>query len=228
MLLSARGLGKRYARSDVAVDALVDVDLDIEEGTFATVTGPSGSGKTTLLLTLAGLLRPTAGTIRFRDRQLEGLNDGAWAVFRRENLGFVMQNFSLVPYLTAEENVKLPLALAGMPAPEQRTRVKTLFEHVDLADRMQHLPRELSAGQQQRVAIARALANYPALVLADEPTGNLDPALADDVLELLAQLNRDHGTAILMVTHSPKAAEAGSQRIHIEAGRIVRGVEAVS
>ena len=221
MLLTTEGLGKRYQRRDVSVDALIDVDLHIEERSFVTVTGPSGSGKTTLLLTLAGLLKPTAGRIRFRDTQLEGFSDAEWAAFRHENLGFVMQNFSLVPYLTARENVTLPLIISGASKKAQRERALALLERVGLGDRAEHLPRELSAGQQQRVAIARALANDPALVLADEPTGNLDPALADDVLQLLGALNEESGTAILMVTHSPTAAEAGTHRVHIEAGRVV-------
>ena len=221
MLLTTEGLGKRYTRRDVSVDALIDVNLEIDERSFVTVTGPSGSGKTTLLLTLAGLLKPSAGKIRFRDTQLEGFTDAEWAAFRHQHLGFVMQNFSLVPYLSARENVTLPLVIAGSSKAEQRERALALLERVGLGDRAEHLPRELSAGQQQRVAIARALANDPALVLADEPTGNLDPALADDVLELLQALNQESGTAILMVTHSPRAAEAGTHRVHIEAGRVV-------
>ena len=220
-LLVTEGLGKRYQRREVSVDALDNVNLQIEERSFVTVTGPSGSGKTTLLLTLAGLLKPTAGRIRFRDTQLEGFSDAQWAAFRHEHLGFVMQNFSLVPYLTARENVTLPLIISGASKKAQRERALALLERVGLGDRAEHLPRELSAGQQQRVAIARALANDPALVLADEPTGNLDPALADDVLQLLGALNEESGTAILMVTHSPTAAEAGTHRVHIEAGRVV-------
>ncbi len=221
MLLTTENLGKRYQRRDVSVDALRDVNLEIQENAFVAVTGPSGSGKTTLLLTLAGLLKPTAGRIRFRDTQLEGFSDAQWASFRHKNLGFVMQNFSLVPYLSARENVTLPLVIAGSKGKQQKTRALELLERVGLGDRADHLPRELSAGQQQRVAIARALANEPALVLADEPTGNLDPALANDVLKLLGDLNAEHGTAILMVTHSPEAARAGTHRVHIEAGCVV-------
>ncbi|MDF1701263.1 MAG: ABC transporter ATP-binding protein [Planctomycetota bacterium] len=221
MLLTTENLGKRYERRGVAVDALRAVDLEIEERAFVAVTGPSGSGKTTLLLTLAGLLKPTAGRIRFRDKQLEGFSDAQWASFRHANLGFVMQNFSLVPYLSARENVTLPLAIAGSKGAAQKKRATELLERVGLGDRASHLPRELSAGQQQRVAIARALANEPALVLADEPTGNLDPALATDVLDLLRSLNEESGTAILMVTHSPEAARAGTHRVHIEDGLVV-------
>jgi putative ABC transport system ATP-binding protein len=221
MLLETRGLSKRYRRGDVTVTALDDVSLAVEDGAFVAVTGPSGSGKTTLLLTLAGLLRASAGTIAFRGRALEGLSDARWAEFRRQYLGFVMQNFSLVPYLTAAENVALPLAVSGVASSDRRRRADMLLEQVGLSDRGRHLPRELSAGQQQRVAIARALSGAPALLLADEPTGNLDPALARDVLGLLAQINRDAKTAILMVTHSPEAAATGTAQIHLEAGRVV-------
>ncbi len=221
MLLEVEGLGKRYVRGRVTVDALQGLSFQVPEGAFVTVTGPSGSGKTTLLLTLAGLLTPTAGRISFRGQGLEGCSDGAWAAFRRRNLGFVMQSFSLVPYLTAEENVALPLSLSGTAKDEQRERARLLLERVGLSDRATHLPRELSAGQQQRVAIARALANEPALVLADEPTGNLDPGLAREVLGLLQRLNAEQGLALLMVTHSPEAAALGSRRLHLEAGRLV-------
>ncbi len=221
MLLTTQGLGKCYSRGDVSVDALKNVCLTIEEQAFVTVTGPSGSGKSTLLLTLAGLLRPSTGEIHFRSEPLHTLSDADWSTFRRTNLGFVMQNFSLVPYLSALDNVALPMALAGNSKALQHERAHALLERVDLGPRAAHLPRELSAGQQQRVAIARALANKPALVLADEPTGNLDPALANDVLALLQDLNRESGTAILMVTHSPMAAEAGTSRIHIEQGQVV-------
>ena len=221
MLLRTQGLAKRFERKGVCVDALKGIDLEIDERAFVTVTGPSGSGKTTLLLTLAGLLKPTGGSVRFRDTQLESFSDAEWAAFRHENLGFVMQNFSLVPYLTARENVTLPLVIAGATGADQTRRAEELLERVGLANRADHLPRELSAGQQQRVAIARALANDPALVLADEPTGNLDPGLTDEVLGLLRDLNEESGTAILMVTHSPRAAEAGSMRVHIEDGLVV-------
>jgi putative ABC transport system ATP-binding protein len=206
MLLATEGLSKTYRRRDVEVAALDDVSLSVEEGAFATVTGPSGSGKTTLLLTLAGLLRPSAGRIRFRDRSLEGLSDAKWAAFRRENLGFVMQNFSLVPYLMAAENVALPSPSVDLGRRTASARGGPLDR---VGGRAPHLPRELSGGQQQRVAIARALAAAPALLLADEPTGNLDPALSRDVIGLLRSLNRDEKLSILMVTHSPEAAAAG-------------------
>jgi len=227
MLLTTEGLCKQYRRGGVTVDALKDISLEVEEGAFVTVTGPSGSGKTTLLLTLAGLLRPSGGNVTFRGQSLSGLSDAEWAEFRSRNLGFVMQNFSLVPYLTAAENVALPLSVGKVPGADQRLRAAALLERVGLSDRADHLPRELSAGQQQRVAIARALASSPALVLADEPTGNLDPLLAREVLGLLKRLNEEEHMAILMVTHSPEAAEAGTARLHLEAGRVASARGAV-
>lgn len=227
MLLTTEGLSKQYRRGAVVVDALKDISLEVEERAFVTVTGPSGSGKTTLLLTVAGLLRPSSGTVTFRGKSLAGLTDAQWAEFRSKNLGFVMQNFSLVPYLSAAENVALPLAVAKVSGPEQRKKAASMLERVGLSDRANHLPRELSAGQQQRVAIARALASSPSLVLADEPTGNLDPMLAREVLGLLKRLNKEDKMSILMVTHSPEAAEAGTARLHLEAGQVASARGAV-
>ncbi len=220
MLLRVDALCKRYAHADGPVDALKDVSLEVEEGAFVTVTGSSGSGKTTLLLALGGLLKPTSGEIRFRDLPLHDLPDAALANFRREHVGFVMQNFSLIPYLTAVRNVMVPLGLLGVPVAEQRERASTMLEDVGLSSRKNHLPRELSAGQQQRVAIARAMANRPALVLADEPTGNLDPGLSRDILGLLDSVHRDKRVTIVMVTHSPEAASHGTVRVRLEQGRL--------
>ncbi len=228
MLLHIDGLCKRYAHADGPVDALKDVSLDVEEGSFVTVTGPSGSGKTTLLLAVGGLLKPTSGRILFRDLPLHDLADGALAAFRREHVGFVMQNFSLIPYLTALRNVMVPLGLLGVAAKEQEERATAILDEVGLAGRRNHLPRELSAGQQQRVAIARAMANRPALVLADEPTGNLDPGLSRDILGLLRAVNQQKKTTIVMVTHSPEAAAMGTVRLHMDAGSIVPGEAALA
>jgi putative ABC transport system ATP-binding protein len=222
VLLRIDGLSKRYAHADGPVDALSGVTLDVEEGAFVTVTGSSGSGKTTLLLAIGGLLRPTSGRILFRDEALHDLKDGALAAFRRRHVGFVMQNFSLIPYLTARKNVMVPLGLLGVPVAEQEARASSVLEEVGLASRGNHLPRELSAGQQQRVAIARALVNRPALVLADEPTGNLDPGLSRDILGLLRAVNEGKGITIVMVTHSPEAAAQGSVRARLDGGRLVR------
>ena len=220
-MLRVASLWKTYDHADGPVHALRDVSLAVEDGAFATVAGPSGAGKTTLLLALGGLLRPTSGELWFRDLPLHATGDVGLAAFRRAHVGFVMQNFSLVPYLTALGNVMLPLGLQGVPRREQRTRAAAALAEVGLEARANHLPRELSAGQQQRVAIARATVTRPALVLADEPTGNLDPALARDILAVLRGLNRDRGITIVMVTHSPEAAAMGSVRLTMEAGAIV-------
>ena len=212
MLLQIDDLCKRYAHADGPVDALKDVSLGVDEGAFVTVTGASGSGKTTLLLAVGGLLKPTSGRIFFRDRPLHDLADGALAAFRREHVGFVMQNFSLIPYLTALRNVMVPLGLLGIRRSEQEERAAGILEEVGLGSRK---------NQQQRVAIARAMANRPALVLADEPTGNLDPGLSRDVLGLLDTVNRQKRVTIVMVTHSPEAASHGNVRVRLDQGRLL-------
>ena len=228
MILDMRGVGKQYLHADGPIDALKDVDLEIPEGRFVTITGPSGSGKSTLLLCLGGLIRPSAGEMYFRGGALHAMADSELAAFRREHVGFVMQNFSLVPYLTAVQNVMLPLALRRVGRTEQRERATAVLEGVGLGDRLNHLPRELSIGQQQRVAIARAFVGDPDLVLADEPTGNLDPSLSDDILTLLGGMNRERGTTVVMVTHSPEAARRGNVRVHIDDGRIVEHQDSVA
>jgi len=221
VILQVRDICKQYAHADGPVNALSHVDLEIPAGRFVTVTGPSGSGKSTLLLTLGGLIRPTSGELFFREMPLHTMKDGELAAFRRKHVGFVMQNFSLVPYLTAIQNVMLPLSWQKGGAEAHRTRAVSILEGVGLAPRANHLPRELSIGQQQRVAIARAFANEPDLILADEPTGNLDPSLSEDILDLLDAMNMERGTTIVMVTHSPDAARHGNVRVHIQGGRIV-------
>jgi putative ABC transport system ATP-binding protein len=224
-VLRAKGLWKTYDHTDGPVHALRDVSLTIPEGAFATISGPSGAGKTTLLLALGGLVRPTSGEVAFRDLPLHSMTDSELAAFRRAHVGFVMQGFSLVPYLTAVENVMLPLGLKGLPRDEQRARALVALEDVGLHERTRHLPRELSAGQQQRVAIARAIVTDPAVVLADEPTGNLDPALARDILGLLARLHADRGVTIVMATHSPEAAALGGVRIRMAPGGVLESAE---
>jgi len=203
------------------VHALRDVSLEVEDGAFATVAGPSGAGKTTMLLALGGLLRPTSGEIAFGDHAIHAMDDAALAAFRRDHVGFVMQNFSLVPYLTALGNVMLPLGLQGVPRAEQRARALATLATMGLDGRANHLPRELSAGQQQRVAIARATVTHPRLVLADEPTGNLDPELAHDILNELRRLNVEQGMTVVMVTHSPEAAAMGTVRLRMRGGAMV-------
>ena len=227
MILDVRKVCKQYLHADGPVDALQDVDLRIPEGRFVTITGPSGSGKSTLLLALGGLIRPTSGEMYFHESALHTMSDKELAAFRREHLGFVMQNFSLVPYLTALQNVMLPLSLQHVAKAAQRQKATAVLGDVGLGSRMNHLPRELSIGQQQRVAIARAFVGDPDLVLADEPTGNLDPSLSDDILTLLDQMNRERGTTIVMVTHSPEAASRGNVRVHIDDGRVVEHEDSV-
>ena len=224
MLLRVENLSKQYNHhTDGPVDALKDVTFTIEKGTFVTITGPSGAGKSTLLLMLGGLVHPSAGQVVFNDQPLYSLTHDGLAGFRRTHVGFVMQNFGLIPYLTALQNVMTPLSLQNMDAYAQRQRASDLLESVGLKDRTNHFPRELSAGQQQRVAIARAMANSPSMILADEPTGNLDPALAHEILDLLKTLNTEKGITVIMVTHSPQAADYGTLRIHLKEGKLVPG-----
>lgn len=221
MLLRVENLSKQYNHHiDGLVDALKDVTFTIEKGMFVTITGPSGAGKTTLLLMLGGLVHPSAGQVVFNDQKLYSLTHDGLAGFRRTHVGFVMQNFGLIPYLSALQNVMIPLSLKNMDGDAQRQRAIDLLESVGLKDRTNHFPRELSAGQQQRVAIARAMANNPSMILADEPTGNLDPALAHEILDLLKTLNTEKGITVIMVTHSPQAAEYGTLRIHMKEGRL--------
>jgi putative ABC transport system ATP-binding protein len=221
MLIETKGLSKFYQHKDCLVEAIKDMNLGFHQGDFVTITGPSGSGKSTLLLLLAGLIRPTSGSIVFQEHDLHSASDKELAGIRSKHIGFVMQNFSLIPYLSVLNNVKIPLSLNQNGDRTQNEYAIQLLDKVGLKDRMNHLPKELSAGQQQRVAIARALVNKPNLILADEPTGNLDPALAIEILEVLKQINVENQITIAMVTHSPIASEYGNVRIRIEHGRIV-------
>ncbi|MFA4851928.1 MAG: ABC transporter ATP-binding protein [Bacteroidales bacterium] len=220
MLLITNNLSKQYKRRDTIVDALKDVSLEIEEGSFVTITGPSGSGKTTLLLALSGLIRPTSGQIIINNKHLENASDSELSNFRKENVGFILQSFSLIPYLSALQNVMVPLALINHSKQKQIEIAREVIELVGLGDRMNHLPRELSAGQQQRVAIARAVVNKPKIIFADEPTGNLDPDLSTEILSFMKNINKDMGITILMVTHSPVAADFGNLKIKLSNGEL--------
>ena len=220
MIIRTEKLTKRYLHKKGEVFALKDISLSIEKGSFVTITGPSGAGKTTLLLALGGLIRPSSGEILFNTTPLHNATDNALASFRLNNVGFVMQNFALVPYLTAAENIMIPLSLQGKPKDIQRQAALKLLEETGLSDRADHLPRELSSGQQQRVAIARALINNPSVLLADEPTGNLDPSLSEEILNLLKKLNREKGITVILVTHSQLAESFGSHKIRINQGRL--------
>jgi putative ABC transport system ATP-binding protein len=211
--IEVRGLKKEYVRGGEKVPVLVDLDLDIAAGAFEALMGPSGSGKSTLLHLIAGLDRPTSGTVAVGGVRLDQLSDRALASWRAENLGIVFQTYNLLPVLSALENVELPLTFMAMPASERRRRAKTALEIVGLAERMDHLPKQLSGGQEQRVAIARAIVHDPALIVADEPTGDLDRKSADEILDLFTKLHADFGKTIVMVTHDPAAAaRAGACR----------------
>ncbi|MBL7690821.1 MAG: ABC transporter ATP-binding protein [Flavipsychrobacter sp.] len=222
-MLTLKNVTKTYRHSDGDVYALRDIDLTIGAGDFITVTGGSGSGKTTLLLCMAGLMRPTSGTITFGDRKIETATDKELSAYRSKHIGFVMQSFALIPYLTAIENVMLPLAVPGAGRTDQVSAATDLLQLVGLENRRNHLPRELSAGQQQRVAVARAMINEPSLILADEPTGNLDPALSGEIMQLFTEINKQRGVTIVMVTHSPAAAAYGNRNIRLAEGRILAG-----
>ena len=219
-IIKTNNLSKTYQHKDGVVDALKNISLSVEKGSFVTITGPSGSGKTTLLLTLAGLIRPTSGTFCFLEKELTNVHDSKLAHFRRENVGFIMQSFALIPYLTSLQNVMLPLALTKTPIKNQKQIATTVLETVGLENRLNHLPRELSAGQQQRVAIARALVNSPSVIFADEPTGNLDPNLSVEILDFLKSINEKNKITVVMVTHSPIAAVYGNVKIHLDNGQI--------
>ena len=219
-IVTIRNLSKIYQQGDINVTALDNISLDIAAGEFLSLMGPSGSGKSTLLHIIAGIDRPTKGECRVQDIDVAKLNESQLADWRNQNVGFVFQTFNLIPVLTAYENVELPLLLTRMNRAERRKQVETALDIVGLADRAKHLPKQLSGGQEQRVAIARALVTDPALVVADEPTGNLDSHSAQEVLGVLRTLSRDAGKTVIMVTHDPKAAAFGSRQIHLEKGEL--------
>ncbi len=221
-MIDIKGLTKTYSRSAQQVHALKDVSLTIDSGGFVAVTGPSGSGKTTLLLSLGGLIQPSAGTVSYSNQSLYDLSAARLAAFRNRTIGFVLQTFNLVPYLTAVENVMLPMLPSARNGTAPKQRALELLKTIGLADRSDFLPRELSVGQQQRVAIARALGNEPEVILADEPTGNLDPSLADEILNILADLNRRQGKTVIIVTHNPQAASRASTLLTLRDGQLVR------
>jgi putative ABC transport system ATP-binding protein len=219
-LVEVRGVTKHYRRGGETIEVLHGVDLDIARGDFLALMGPSGSGKTTLLNLIGGLDRPTGGSILVDGEPIERLSSGALARWRAANVGFVFQFYNLLPVLSAQKNVELPLLLTGLSASERRRHAEIALTLVGLRDRARHRPRELSGGQEQRVAIARAIVSDPVLLVCDEPTGDLDRATGSEILDLLSQLNRDHGKTIVMVTHDPKAAEYASRRLHLDKGSL--------
>jgi putative ABC transport system ATP-binding protein len=219
MIVTATDLHRTYGTGEAAVHALDGVDVHIGEQRFVAVMGPSGSGKSTLMHVLAGLDRPTTGTVQIAGTEITTLDDKALTVLRRDKIGFIFQAFNLLPVLTAEENILLPLSIAGR-SPD-REWVDRLIETVGLSNRLTHRPAELSGGQQQRVAVARALASRPSVIFADEPTGNLDSASSREVLELLRRAVDEFGQTVVMVTHDPDAAQVADDTIEMADGRVV-------
>ncbi|MEO6035396.1 MAG: ABC transporter ATP-binding protein [Verrucomicrobiota bacterium] len=219
-LVTIRGLSKLYSQGEIQVTALDDISLDIQTGEFLALMGPSGSGKSTLLHIIAGVDKPTRGECRVSGIDVARLNESELADWRNQNVGFVFQSFNLIPVLTAFENVELPLLLTRLNSKQRRQHVMTALELVGLGDRAKHLPKQMSGGQEQRTAIARSLVTDPRLIVADEPTGNLDAQSAQDVLGILKSLSQQAGKTVIMVTHDPKAAAYGSRSIHLEKGRL--------
>ena len=218
--VSLQGVHKEYRRAEFAIVALDDLTLDIPKGEFFCLMGPSGSGKSTLLHLIAGIDRPTDGSVRVLGSRIGDLSERELARWRSENIGYVFQTFNLIPVLTALENVELPLLLTRLPRKDRLQRARTALEIVGLGDRLDHLPKQLSGGQEQRVAIARALVTDPSIVLADEPTGELDAASADEVLSILTILNKEHGKTVIMVTHDPRAQKYARTSRYLDKGRM--------
>jgi len=219
-LVQIRGVTKHYRRGTERIEVLHGVDLDIPRGDFVALMGPSGSGKTTLLNLIGGLDSPTSGSIAVDGVRIDRLSSSDLSRWRAAAVGFVFQFYNLLPVLSAQKNVELPLLLTDLSSGERRRRALIALALVGLEVRARHKPRELSGGQEQRVAIARAIVTDPALLVCDEPTGDLDRATADEVLGLLQMLNREHGTTIVMVTHDPKAADHASRQLHLDKGTL--------
>jgi putative ABC transport system ATP-binding protein len=225
-LVRIRGAHKVYFRGSERVDVLNGIDLDVPPGDFLALMGPSGSGKTTLLNLIGGLDRPTSGSVHVAGVPIESLSDAKLAEWRARHIGFVFQFYNLLPVLSAERNVELPLLLTKLSKAERRSHVATALSVVGLADRARHYPRQLSGGQEQRVGIARAIVTDPTLLLCDEPTGDLDRKSGDEILDLLQALNRDQGKTIIMVTHDPHAAARAQRTLHLDKGELVTEVAA--
>ena len=220
-LVSIRNLHKTYQRGPEKVDVLHGLDLDIQAGDFVALMGPSGSGKTTLLNLIGGLDTPTSGEIAIEGERIDRMGAAQLSNWRSRHVGFVFQFYNLMPMLTAQKNVELPLLLTSLGAAQRRRNAEIALQLVGLADRGKHKPNELSGGQQQRVAIARAIVSDPTFLICDEPTGDLDRHSAEEILQLLQALNRDHGKTIIMVTHDPKAAEYATHTVHLDKGELV-------
>jgi putative ABC transport system ATP-binding protein len=223
-----RGLAKDYKRGSETVHVLEALDLEIPKGDFLALMGPSGSGKSTLLNLIGGLDRPTAGTIEVAGERIDTMNEAQLGRWRARHVGFVFQMYNLLPVLTAQRNVELPLLLTKLSGSERRKRAEAALSLVGLSDRAKHKPRELSGGQEQRVGIARAIVSDPTLLLCDEPTGDLDRRSGDEILDLLQALNEKQGKTIIMVTHDPHAAARAKHTLHLEKGRLERAAQAAA
>lgn len=219
-MVQVKNVAKSYVRGKQRVEVLHGLTLDIPRGDFVALMGPSGSGKTTLLNLVGGLDQPTTGEVLVGGQRIDKLSSGALAKWRAQNVGFVFQFYNLMPVLTAEANVELPLLLTKLGAAQRKKNVGVALSVVGLADRARHKPKELSGGQEQRVAIARAIVSDPQLLVCDEPTGDLDRKTADEILRLLQTLNNEHGKTIVMVTHDPKAAEYAKRTLHLDKGTL--------
>ena len=219
-LVKIRDVHKHFTRGNERIDVLKGVTVDVQQGEFLALMGPSGSGKTTLLNLMGGLDKPTGGSIEIGGSRIDQLSGGELARWRSRHIGFVFQLYNLLPVLTAERNVELPLLLTKLGKAERRKRAGIALKAVGLADRVKHYPRQLSGGQEQRVGIARAIVNDPTLLLADEPTGDLDRKAGDEILDLLQALNKQQGKTIVMVTHDPHAAERATRTVHLEKGTL--------
>ncbi len=219
--IACENLTRSYRKGDALITPLADLNLQIERGEFVALMGPSGSGKTTLLNLIAGIDRPTSGALTIDGRQISSLSRAQLADWRSRYIGYIFQLYNLVPVLTAYENVELPLLLRNLSRRERHERTASALALVGLADRHDHFPRQLSGGQEQRVAIARAIVTDPLIIVADEPTGDLDAASAHAILDLLGRLNRELGKTLIMVTHDPRCASHAGRVLHLEKGRLV-------
>ncbi|HVS00263.1 MAG TPA: ABC transporter ATP-binding protein [Thermoanaerobaculia bacterium] len=225
-LVRVQDVHKFYQRGGERLDILNGLSLEVPRGDFLALMGPSGSGKTTLLNLIGGLDRPTSGSVEVAGEPIHRLSDGKLAQWRSRHIGFIFQFYNLLPVLTAERNVELPLLLTSLSKADRRKHVATALSVVGLSDRSKHYPRQLSGGQEQRVGIARAIVTDPTLLLCDEPTGDLDRKSGDEILDLLQALNRDHGKTIIMVTHDPQAAARAKRTLHLDKGNLVEAVAA--
>jgi len=222
-IVSIKNVIKRYTRGKQKVEVLHGIDLEVATGEFVALMGPSGSGKTTLLNLIGGLDRPDQGEVNVAGQRIDRLSSGQLAKWRARNIGFIFQFYNLLPVLSAERNVEVPLLLTNLSRSQRKKNVAAALAVVGLADRAKHKPAELSGGQQQRVAIARAIVADPTVLVCDEPTGDLDRETAEEILELLQILNRQHGKTIIMVTHDSRAADHASSRLYVDKGRLTSG-----